>query len=100
MRKLLLTAVVAIAAAAFAAPALAGTATPFGGATVEDGVLVLVSNTGDAGTTNDASGVGLTGTGVTTFASLTTLATEFDVTDDDARLCALVRMTVSVRDAV
>ena len=59
MRKLLLTAVVAIAAAAFTAPALAGTATPFGGATVEDGVLVLVSNTGDAGTTNDASGVGL-----------------------------------------
>ena len=25
---------------------------------------------------------------------------EFDVTDDEARLCALVRMTVSVRDAV
>ena len=24
---------------------------------------------------------------------------EFDVTDDDARLCALVRMTVAVRDA-
>jgi uncharacterized protein (TIGR00369 family) len=25
---------------------------------------------------------------------------EFDVTDDDARLCALVRMTVAVRDAL
>ena len=25
---------------------------------------------------------------------------EFDVSDDDARLCALVRMTVSVRDGV
>ena len=24
---------------------------------------------------------------------------EFDITDDDARLCALVRMTVAVRDA-
>lgn len=85
MRTLMLTTVVALAAAAFAAPALAGTATPFGGATVEDGVLVLVSNTGDAGTTNDASGVGFGDTGVTTFASLTTLATEFDVTDDDCK---------------
>ncbi|HEU0337639.1 MAG TPA: hypothetical protein VFR43_13850 [Gaiellaceae bacterium] len=85
MRKLLLTTVVAIAAAAFAAPALAGTATPFGGATVADGVLVLVSNTSDGVTTNDASGVGLADTGVTTFASLTTLATEFDVTDDDCK---------------
>jgi 1,4-dihydroxy-2-naphthoyl-CoA hydrolase len=25
---------------------------------------------------------------------------EFDITDDDARLCALVRMTVAVRDAL
>jgi hypothetical protein len=85
MRTLMLTTVVALAAAAFAAPALAGAATPFGGATVEDGVLVLVSNTGDAGTTNDASGAEFGDNGVTTFASLTTLATEFDVTDDDCK---------------
>ena len=74
----------AIAFAAVSAPtALAATATPFGGATVSDGVLTLVSNTADAGTTNDASGVSFTGTGVTTFSSITTLSTEFDVTDDD-----------------
>ncbi len=76
----------AIAFAAVSAPtALAATATPFGGATVSDGVLTLVSNTADAGTTNDASGVSFTGTGVTTFSSITTLSTEFDVTDDDCK---------------
>ena len=33
--------------------------------------------------TNEASGASFTGTGVTTFSTLTTLSTEFDVTDDD-----------------
>ena len=76
----------AIAFAAVSAPtALAATATPFGGATVSDGILTLVSNTADAGTTNDASGASFTGTGVTTFSSITTLSTEFDVTDDDCK---------------
>jgi hypothetical protein len=83
MRRLIVL-VVTTAIAAVAAPAaLAATATPFGGATVSGGMLTLVSNTGDAGTTNDASGATFTGTGVTTFSSIATLSTEFDVTDDD-----------------
>ena len=44
-----------------------------------------MSDTSDTGTTNDASGATFTGTGVTTFSSITTLQTEFDVTDDDCR---------------
>jgi hypothetical protein len=44
-----------------------------------------VSNTGDAGTTNDASGATFTDTGVTTFSSITTLSAEFNVTDDDCK---------------
>lgn len=80
------TLVAAIAAALVLAPAaIAATATPFGGATTSGGILTLVSNTGDAGTTNDASGATFGDTGVTTFASLTTLSTEFDVTDDDCK---------------
>jgi hypothetical protein len=67
----------------FAASAAAATATPFGGATVDGGVLTLVSDTGDASSANDASGASFSGTGVTTFASISTLSTEFDVTDDD-----------------
>jgi hypothetical protein len=66
-----------------AALAANGVATPFGGATTSGGVLTLVSNTGDGSSTNDASGASFAGTGVTTFSSLTTLSTEFDVTDDD-----------------
>jgi hypothetical protein len=76
---------IAVAAAVVVPAALAATATPFGGATTSGGILTLVSNTGDAGATNDASGATFTDTGVTTFASLTTLSTEFDVTDDDCK---------------
>ena len=75
-----------IAAALVLAPAaVAATATPFGGATVSGSILTLVSNTGDAGATNDFSGATFADTGVTTFASITTLSTEFDVTDDDCK---------------
>jgi hypothetical protein len=70
-------------AAGFAPAALSATATPFGGATTSGGILTLVSSTGDAGTANDFSGASFSDTGVTTFASLATLSTEFDVTDDD-----------------
>ncbi|MGL6278358.1 MAG: hypothetical protein ACRC50_02225 [Gaiella sp.] len=73
----------AVFAAAFASTALAATATPFGGATVGDGILTLVSNTGDAGSTNDASGATFSDTGVTTFSSITQLSAEFNITDDD-----------------
>jgi hypothetical protein len=83
MRKLIAL-VGALAGAVILVPAALGaTATPFGGATVADGVLTLVSNTGDASAANDSSGATFTGTGVTTFSSLTTLSTEFNVTDDD-----------------
>jgi len=85
MRKLISVAVVAACAAVFAPAALAATATPFGGATVSGGILTLVSNTGDAGSTNDASGATFADTGVTTFSSISTLSTEFDVTDDDCK---------------
>ena len=85
MRKLITMAVVAACAAVIAPAAFAATATPFGGATVSGGILTLVSNTGDAGSTNDASGASFADTGVTTFSSISTLSTEFDVTDDDCK---------------
>ena len=85
MRKLISMAVVAACAAVIAPAALAATATPFGGATVSGGILTLVSNTGDVGATNDASGATFADTGVTTFSSISTLSTEFDVTDDDCK---------------
>jgi hypothetical protein len=83
MRRIFVTAVVAVFAAMLAPAALAATATPFGGATVNEGILTLVSNTGDAGSTNDASGATFSDTGVTTFSSITQLSAEFNVTDDD-----------------
>jgi len=84
MRRLPTTlAAVTAVAALLATAALAATGTPFGGATTSNGVLTLVSNTGDAASANDASGANFTGTGVTTFASIATLSTEFNVTDDD-----------------
>ena len=84
MRRLPITLVAAAAVAALlATAALAATGTPFGGATQSNGVLTLVSNTGDSSPGNDASGASFTGIGVTTFSSITTLSTEFNVTDDD-----------------
>ena len=83
MRRLITTAAAIVLATVIVPAAIAATATPFGGATTSGGVLSLVSNTGDAGTTNDFSGASFSGTGVTTFASITTLSTEFHVTDDD-----------------
>ena len=81
-RPITLAAVIGLAAVLTGA-ALAATGTPFGGATTSNGVLTLVSNTGDSGSANDASGANFTGTGVTTFSSIATLSTEFNVTDDD-----------------
>lgn len=84
-RLIIMIALVACAAAVHVPAALAATATPFGGATTSGGILTLVSNTGDAGATNDASGASFADTGVTTFASISTLSTEFDITDDDCK---------------
>jgi hypothetical protein len=83
LRPLIAIAVALVLGGLLAATALAGTATPFGGATTDRGTLTLVSDTGDASTANDASGASFSGTGVTTFASIATLSAEFDVTDDD-----------------
>ena len=83
MKRILVTGLVVLVAAVLAPAALAATATPFGGATVTDGILTLVSNTGDASATNDASGATFSDTGVTTFSSITHLSAEFNVTDDD-----------------
>jgi hypothetical protein len=83
MRRLIATAAALITAAVVVPAALAATATPFGGATTSGGILHLVSNTGDVGATNDSSGASFSGTAVTTFSSITTLSTEFNVTDDD-----------------
>jgi len=96
MRRLITIAVVTAFAAVIAPAALAATATPFGGATVSGGILTLVSNTADTDATNDFSGARFTDTGVTTFASITTLSTEFDVTDDDCR-AGSPRFQVSVQ---
>jgi len=83
MRRLITLAAAASVALLAATAALAASGTPFGGATTQNGTLTLVSNTGDAGSTNDSSGANFTGTGVTTFASIATLSAEFNVTDDD-----------------
>jgi hypothetical protein len=85
-RRARITVTIAAVAGAILVPAaMAATATPFGGATTSGGVLTLVSNTGDAGATNDASGATFADTGVTTFGSISTLSAEFDVTDDDCK---------------
>src|SRR5438552_1865117 len=62
--------------------ALAASGTLFGGATMSGNQVKLVSDLSDASTANDSSGVSFTNTGVTTFSSLTQLATKFNVTDD------------------
>ena len=63
--------------ASAAAPAL------FGGATMYDGIVTLVSNTKDADTNNDYSGIAFDVAEGTTVADLSTLSTDYNVTDDD-----------------
>lgn len=83
MRKLLLAAVAALALAATAPALAADGSTTFGGATVENGVATLVSNTANASTTDDFSGVKLPLPSGLTLAQITQLAADFNVTDDD-----------------
>ena len=74
------------AAALLLAPAAwaADGATVFGGATQgSDGTVTLVSNTGDAATANDASGVNIPVPSGLTFAQIQTLSAQFNVSDDD-----------------
>lgn len=83
MKKLVLTAIAALALAV-SAPALAadGTTT-FGGTTVENGVATLVANVGNTATADDFSGVTVPVPTGLTFAQITNLAADYNVTDDD-----------------
>lgn len=86
MKRFMTAALALVAAAAFAGPAAAATGTLYGSATVEGDHVKIVSDVSDAVATNDFGGIRLTGTGVTTFASLTTLSAQFNVTDDSCQL--------------
>src|SRR5436190_20902872 len=72
----------ALAALAIVPGAGAATGSLFGGASIQGNQVSLVSNMADTSTANDASGISFSNTGVTTFSSLTELATKFNVTDD------------------
>jgi hypothetical protein len=67
---------------AFVPSAVAASGTLFGGASMSGNQVKLVSDLSNASTADDFSGINFTGTGVTTFSSLTTLATKYNVTDD------------------
>ena len=83
MRKVI-TAAIATAALAWTAPVFAAHGvTLTGGATLEADHVKLVSNTGDAIAANDFSGIDFTPPGGLTFAGITELRTQFNVTDDD-----------------
>jgi hypothetical protein len=83
MRKVLLAGVAALALA-FSAPAVAADgSTIFGGATVENGTVTLVANTGNASTTDNFSGLTVPVPTGLTFGQITQLSAEFNVTDDD-----------------
>lgn len=83
MKALVLTAVSALALA-FSGSALAAVPTPFGGATIDDGVATLVSNTAVPNTPNDDySGITVPITAGLTLQQITELSAEFNVTDDD-----------------
>jgi hypothetical protein len=75
-----LAAFAAAAVAAGSATAAGITSSLFGGAVQESSDVKLVSNLADATTANDYSGIAFTLPAGTTFSSLTTLSTEFDLT--------------------
>ena len=84
MRRLITATIAALAALALGGPAAAATGQPGGGATVQaDGSVALVSDLSNTATTDDASWIAV-GTNVL-FENLRTLATEYNVTDDDCR---------------
>jgi hypothetical protein len=71
-----------LAIVAFVPSAGAASGALFGTATMDGNQVKLVSDFSDATTANDSGGINFTDTGVTTFSSLTQLATKFNVTDD------------------
>ena len=83
MRKSIAAACAVVGMLVTAATAAAqGEFTLFGGATIEDGHVTLVSNVADA-TVADFSGIDFDVPAGTTFAELTALSTDFNVTNDD-----------------
>jgi hypothetical protein len=80
--KRLMTLFAALAMLVLVPSALAASGSLFGGASMQGNQVKLVSDLSNASTADDFSGINFTGTGVTTFASLTELATKFNVTDD------------------
>src|SRR5918994_5954860 len=86
MRRLVLL-ITAVAGFALAGVAQAATSTLGGTAVVEGDHVRLVSDFSDnpATTANDAGWVSFTGTGVTTFNSITNLSAQFNVTDDGCK---------------
>lgn len=81
MKKLIFVAA-CLGAFALAPAAYAADVTLGGGATAGPGHVQLVSNTGDTPTTNDASWVNIPVPSGLTFGGLSSLSTEFNVTDD------------------
>ena len=84
MKRFLITTVTALAALAFAVPALAadGTTTA-GGATIAGGTATLVANTGNTTAADDFSAVSFPIPTGLTFGQITQLSAEYNVTDDD-----------------
>jgi len=81
--KRLISVLVAVGFLSVVGTAAAQSPTLSGGATLgPDGVITLVSNTGDAVAGNDSSSATFTLPAGTTFAQLATLGVEFNVTDD------------------
>lgn len=83
MKRSITLLAVALAALTAVATATAAHLQFTGGAKDGPGYVTLVSNTGDAESANDASGLTVVNSGVTTFSTLKTLAAQFNVTDDD-----------------
>jgi hypothetical protein len=82
MRRMI-TLLATVAIIAFVPSAVAASGALFGAATMQGNQVKLLSDFSDTSTANDSSGINFTDTGVTTFSSLTQLATKFNVTDDD-----------------
>jgi hypothetical protein len=84
MRKLILAALACAAASLTLAPsAFAADFTLHGGAEAVNGSVRLVSDLSDGTTANDSSWIDFSVQSGLTFSEITTLATQFNVTDDD-----------------
>jgi hypothetical protein len=83
MKRLITLCLALVAFGVVAAPATAARIQLTGGAKDGPGYVTLVSNASDTDTANDASGVSVLNAGVRTFANLSVLAAQYNLTDDD-----------------